>query len=319
MLSCGIGYLGYVIFQSKNIDSVKLVGNMQTVYVVGDEIDFEDAKLQVTYKNGKMKLIDLNSSAVDIDYFTTSIETHGEMNIVYKSEVLKIKYNVIQTGAYYLKNTETKKVVSVSSSATTLNSYNINNTIEMIDIRGGGLCSYYTKNSNNWYMFDGKYNQNDYFYTIEGDTIFVKLKNDSYSISVNYLSSGKMQLSSRKLTKISNSELVSKQEIKTFEHTEEMKNNQTVSNASVAYNLIGNDYVVFEVGDTINSYNSDLYLKVTYAQYNVDHQFRTVYVKIFDNMVARNFNTSKTISAQTQASLSYETKNNIALYYKVVR
>ena len=37
--SCGIGYLSYVIFQSKNIDSVKLVGELQTVYIVGDEIE----------------------------------------------------------------------------------------------------------------------------------------------------------------------------------------------------------------------------------------------------------------------------------------
>ena len=127
-----------------------------------------------------------------------------------------------------------------------------------------------------------------------------------------------MLLTSKKLTKIENTELVSKQEIKTFEYTEEMKTNQSVLDASVAYNLIGSNFVEFEVGETIDSHNSNIYLKVTYAQYNTTHQFRTVYVKIVDNMVARNLNTSKKLSTQTQASLTYETKSNIALFYKVV-
>lgn len=316
--SCGIGYLGYVIFQSKNIDSVKLVGNMQTVYIVGDEIDYEDAKLQVTYKNGKMKMISLDSSSVDIDYFSTSVETHGEMNIVYKSEVIKVPYNVIRKGAYYLKTIETKTVTSEISSNTVSNRYDINDSNEMIYIYGKGICNYYTRHSGGWYMIDGKYDQSNYNYSIVGDTVFIKLKNNSYSIKVDYLDNGKMLLTSKKLTKIENTELVSKQEIKTFEYTEEMKTNQSVLDASVAYNLIGSNFVEFEVGETIDSYDSNIYLKVTYAQYNTTHQFRTVYVKIVDNMVARNLNTTKKLSTQTQASLTYETKSNIALFYKVV-
>ena len=47
LCSCGVGYLGYLIFRSKNIDTVELVGNMQTLYVVGDEIDFEDANQEM--------------------------------------------------------------------------------------------------------------------------------------------------------------------------------------------------------------------------------------------------------------------------------
>ena len=108
LCSCGIAYVGYLIFRSKNIDKVELVGKIQTVYVVGDEIDYEDAKLKVTYKNGNIKMIDLDSKSVDIEYFSTSVETNAKMNILYKSETIEVEYNVLRKGAYYLNSSETK-------------------------------------------------------------------------------------------------------------------------------------------------------------------------------------------------------------------
>ena len=56
LCACGIGYLGYLIFMSKNIEKVELTGNIQTLYIVGDEIDFEDSKLKVTYKTRRRRI-----------------------------------------------------------------------------------------------------------------------------------------------------------------------------------------------------------------------------------------------------------------------
>ena len=60
LCACGLGYIGYVIFQAKNIETVEISGNMQTLYVVGEDLNFGDAKLKVTYKNGNIRMVDMN-------------------------------------------------------------------------------------------------------------------------------------------------------------------------------------------------------------------------------------------------------------------
>lgn len=316
LCAVGIGYLGYLIFRSKNIDSVELAGNIQTLYVVGDELDFEDAKLKVTYKNGNIRMVDLDSSSVEVTYFTTSVETHATMNIIYKSAVIPVEYNVIQKGAYYLKNYQLVSVKSAGSANTTNKSYSVSNTNEMIYIDVGGICKYYTRTSDGWTMIDGNYNSN-LRYSITADTLSVNLSNTSYEIKVDYLDSGKMNLVSEKKTKIGNTELVSSHETRTFQHTAEMKTTQSIGVVEVANNLLSNDTAIYSVGQSITEGSEKVYLKVTYLQYNDSHQFRNIYVQVESSMIARNFNTSKRNSTGTYASLSYAGFSNIALFYKV--
>lgn len=316
--SCGIGYLGYLIFQSKNIDKVELVGNIQTLYVVGDEIDYEDAKLKVTYKNGNIKMVDIDSSSVEIEFFSTSVETHGKMNILYKSAVLPIEYNVIQKGAYYLTDYKVNSLTSTGSLQTDSQSYDLDSTYEMVYIAGAGVCNYYTKELGEWYMVDGNYNKN-YSYSIAGDTMTVKLNNITYNIKVTYVDSGIMQLNSTILTTIENSALVTQEMHKTFEHTDAIKTTQTVISAEMCYDKLvsGKDYVTFKVGDTLENSGQRAYLKVTYGQYS-GGQFRTVYVKFANSMIIRNFDTSAKRPATTPALLTYAHIQNIQLQYEVI-
>ena len=316
LCSCGIGYLGYLIFRSKNIDTVELVGNIQTLYVVGDELDFEDAKLKVTYKNGNIRMVDLDSSSVEVTYFTTSVETHAKMNIIYKSAVIPVEFNVIQKGSYYLKNYSLVSVASANTSNKTNEAYTVSNTNEMIYIDAGGICKYYTKSANGWMMIDGNYNAS-LRYTITADTLSVNLSKTSYNIKVNYLDSGKMNLVSEKMTKIANTELVNSHETRVFEHTEEMKTTQSVGSVKVATNLLTNSTANYKVGQTISDCKTPVYLKVTYMQYNNGHQFRTIYVQVESSMISRNFVTSKKNTTGTNATLSYSGFNDIALFYKV--
>ena len=106
----GLGFLGYVVFRSKNIVSAHIDGQMQTLYLVNETTtpDFEDAKLKVTYKNGTAKYIDLKSKSVKINDFSTSIQTHGVMKITYKSQTIEVPYNVIKRGLYYMKSHQMK-------------------------------------------------------------------------------------------------------------------------------------------------------------------------------------------------------------------
>ena len=323
--SCGIIYLGYLIFKSKNIQSVELVGQMQTLYIVGDEIDYEDAKLKVTYKNGNIKMLDLDSSNVDILYFSTSVETHGKINIVYKSETIAVDYNVIQKGAYYLKDYKSKTYNPQEGRPNNYElieeQYDTSSTQEMIYLAGNGVCNYYNRDgSGPWYMTDGSYFV-DYNYSIVGDCLTVNVGKDmQYNIKVEYLESGKMLLNSVKSTTVEGApELIKQHEVKVFEHTEEMKTNQTIGSAVVDYSKLtsGNEYVSFLKGQTYEEASPNVFIKVIYRQYSNESPFRVVYIKIHQNMIIKNFDTSNYINSVTYATLSYGGLSDIALGYTV--
>lgn len=321
---CGIGYLGYLIFKSKNIDKVELVGSMQTLYIVGDELDCQDAKLKVTYKNGNIKMIDVASDSVEVMYFTTSVETHGKMDIVYKSEVISVEYNVIQKGAYYLTDYFAKEHVPENGKPNQIDiveeSYTIDTTKEMFYISGNGVVNYYEKDAGKWFMIDGAYDKT-YKYSIYGDTLTLTLGDDNYYITVDYLDSGKMTLVTEKLSGIENSKLITKQETKTFEHTNDMKTTQTVTDISVYYGKLsaGSSHVEFLKEETFESRNPDVYLAVVYKEYGANehgvmHQFRTVYVKIHESMITKNFNTANKIDSVTHATVTYAGKSTDMAY-----
>lgn len=327
---CGIGYLGYLIFRSKNIDKVELVGKIQTLYVIDDEIDFEDAELKVTYKNGNIKMVDLKSKMVD--YFSTSTEGHKTMNINYKSEVLKIDYNVIQTGAYYLDKQEIRIPNSDGTYDSTTYEYDIYQTPEMLYIDKAGSFRYYTRKSIGWTMADGNYDDR-YSYSIVGDTMKVEMADESYNIKVNYLENGIMQMVSDKSTTVEGSSLVSKQEIKTFVVTGEMKTNQVIfpnngtdDDGVQMYGVIGssdNPTIVFVQGERLKDLESKAYLKVVYSSYGVDpktgenHQFRTVYVELTDGMINDSYSTTDPITMPRSLEVVYEGRVT-TMHYKVV-
>ncbi|MBR7172352.1 MAG: bacterial Ig-like domain-containing protein [Clostridia bacterium] len=328
---CGIGYLGYLIFRSKNVDTVEIVGSIQTLYVVGDEIDFEDAKLKVTYKNGNIKMVNLKEKMVD--YFSTSTEGHKVMNINYKSEVLKVEYNVIQVGAYYLNYSETRlpKDSGVGFDSTP-KQYDIYQTPEMLYVGKAGYFRYYTRKSIGWTMADGNYDDR-YSYTIVGDTMKIKTAYESYDIKVNYLENGIMQMVSDKATKIEGSSLVSKQEIKHFVVTGEMKTNQEIlpnnENAEDGVKMYGTienpntSVVIFKEDERLKDLTSPVYLKVTYASYGIDlntggnHQFKTVYVELTDSMINGSYSTTDVFSTLRSLQVVYESRVT-TMHYKVV-
>ena len=105
-------------------------------------------------------MIDLDSSSVEIEYFSTSVTHHAKMNILYKSAVLPIEYNVIQKGAYYLTDYTVNSISSTGSLQTESQTYDLDTTFEMVYIAGAGVCNYYTKELGEWYMVDGNYNKN---------------------------------------------------------------------------------------------------------------------------------------------------------------
>ena len=108
----GVGFLGFTIFNKKNIDKVELEGTVQTLYLANtNEINkpnFQDASLKVSYKDGTVKYIPLKSADVTVTDFSTSIElTDGKMKINYKSNVISVNYSVIKNGFYYVSSVTT--------------------------------------------------------------------------------------------------------------------------------------------------------------------------------------------------------------------
>ena len=322
LCSCGIGYVGYLIFNSKNVDTVELVGNVQTLYIVGDEFDYEDAKLKVTYKNGNIKMINLNSKNVKIDYFTTSVETHGKMAIKYKAEILELEYNVIQKGAYFVNFHETKTLnSSLQLDAPDPESYDINSTKEMIYISNGGVLSYYKRLSNGkWSLADGKYDSR-YSYAIQGDTLTATINNEKFEMKAKYLESGDIVLENTKLQTIEGTNLVTKQDKRVYEFTPEVKSTQSIDGAEICYSIVDSSVkaVEFERGESFNDASQEFYIKVTYLQYSIDSQFRTVYVDISNNMVKTSYSTASPISKENQRTVQivYEGRS-IQLNYYVV-
>ena len=57
-LTAGVVFLGFVIFGATNVKDIELVGNMQQIYFVGDDINYGDAKLKVNYQDGSSKIIE---------------------------------------------------------------------------------------------------------------------------------------------------------------------------------------------------------------------------------------------------------------------
>ncbi len=311
----GVGILGYMIFSSRNIVSAEISGNIKTLYVVGDELSFGDAKLKVTYRNGNIKMVDLDSDTIDVAYFTTSVETHGTMEITYKSKVIKVDYNVIKKGYYYL----TQRTMNTI----TTGSYDLDNTPEMIYIGGRGTVKYYSKVSGKWYLHDGEYDKS-YKYSVSGDTMKLKLgsSDKELSITADYNDNGTMLLKSTFITRNTNDpDIVTSKEVKTYRHYN--TNEQTVNSVSVDYSKVsttnydGKSVLTFKVNDTFEtSNNKNLLIKVRYIDQDIDFPIREAYVYVCDEIIDEEVRTGNVISAPTIAYCFYEGKK-FNFYYIV--
>ena len=170
----GIGYAGYLIFNSKNIVKIEIEGTAQTLYLVDEAVspDFQDAKLKITYKSGDVKYVEMKNSYLTIHDFSTSIVRHGTMKITYKSQMITLDYDVINSGVYYLSSYTKTMVVGNNSSA----GYSINNTRNFYSLQPNGVLKYYNFNTanNKWYLYDGKY-ISSYKYEVVDDKIKIYL------------------------------------------------------------------------------------------------------------------------------------------------
>ena len=313
----GVGFLGYMIFGSRNIVSVEISGNIQTLYVVGDDLSFGDAKLKVTYKNGNMRLVDLDSDSVSVAYFTTSVETHGTMEITYKSKVLKVDYNVVKKGYHYLTQ---KRVNSV-----TTGTYSLSSTTEMIYVGDRGLIKYYTKSSGKWYMNDGEYDKS-YKYSIFGDTMTVSLGNDNKELSIkaDYNDNGTMVLKSTVITRDANDpDIVISKEEKAYHHYN--TNEQLVNTVAVDYSKVsttsysGKSVLTFKVGDVLeSSANKNLLLKVRYIDQDIHFPISEAYVYVCNEIIDDELRTGNVTSGGVNTAYCFYESKEFYFYYKVV-
>ncbi len=167
ILFCGVVYFGYLIYNSSSIASIEIVGDMQQVYFVGDNINYADAKLKLVYKNGSEKTIAMQGN-VEVSNFSTAGfgKYHGTMRIAYKSQTTEVDYVVIDRTAYKI---ESERKITNSTSTNIISSQK-----RIIEFKENGICNFYKVKSGKYFKNDGAYDQT-YNYKIVGDKILVGL------------------------------------------------------------------------------------------------------------------------------------------------
>lgn len=324
----GIGVGCYFIFRKNNVDSIEVVGDMQTIYFVNETTDvkFNQSKLKVTYKDGTSKLFDLSYDLVKVKNFSTSVANDGLMKIVYKSHEIDIKYQVVYSGLYYLKTIESSNVVGSSVNSSESNyvaglneSTGTDKTtaIEMIYFYSDGCCDYYTRTSSTsaWYMDDG-HCDNTFNYTIVGNKIIANLGAEKkYEITASFSSEGVLSLNNVECEYFDENHtdfLKSKTE-RTFAFYE-MKTERVVDTVSVSGHSSLSP-VQFEVSDTYESSGKKLVLKVDYKN---DNFLKTVYVRFHTSMLIekQGFNTNSVVISAIAARAFYKSVG-FNIYYVV--
>lgn len=327
ILACcfGIGYLGYVIFNTKNIESVELKGNVQTIYLVDGATapNFQDANLKVTYKSGKFDYIPLKNADISVTDFSTSIEASRNMKINYKSHIIEIPYSVIRNGLYYVGS---DNIISPGNEDVN-EIYSITETTEMFYLLPDGQFKYYTKTNGNWLLYDGKY-ITSYKYDIVDNGIRVYLGGDvAYTLTADS-SSGLMEVSASR-SEYNDQGMEVLRETKGLKYTG-MKTNAVVDSFELSYSegtYIDNSYFELFINETLADRRGDLFLKITYTtplvSYTTDGQteipiIQTVYVVVDDSMIPANgiFDTANVTNTNRQLTLWYESLS-FDLVYRV--
>lgn len=318
ILLCAIFVVfGVFIFKKSNIDSVEIVGDIQTIYFANTvtDVNFNDAELKISYKDGSVKMKKLTNKIVKISNFNTSVVNNGTMKISYKSHTIDVDYAVISSGLYYLSEQKTNtfngsSVTSNSSGALVAgvdkNNKDITTSIEMINFNLDGTCDYYTRASKNaiWYMDDGYFDKT-FYYSIVGNCINVQLgENNSYELKVKFSNDGDVSLESEKYDYLNSEEkFVKSITERSFKHYE-MKGNRTFSSNDISV-WTGGTELKFKKNSSFDTKNVDVFVRINYSN---DNFLKTVYVRFNESMFKTDaeFDTSVETLTTTRAVCIYD-------------
>lgn len=297
-----IAFFGVLIFKSSNVEAIEIVGDIQTIYFVdsSNEVNFNEAELKITYKDGTVKVKPLSTDLVDISFFSTSVENNGTMKISYKSQDIEVGYSVINKGLYYLsdKNVKTYDGSNITESnsgdlvaGVNANGEDITTSDEMIYFGDDGVCDYYYKDavngSSNWVLINGN-NNSDYYYKIIGNTINVHLGEERVlNLSASYSKYGTLTLNCiEKQYADSLNDFAKTKTTMSFKYYE-MKGNRTFNKVTVYCP----ETIRFAKNSKFSDSSLDIYLVVNYVN---DSFMKTVYVKFNETMfnTANEFDTS---------------------------
>lgn len=312
----GVGILGYVVFNSKNITAVEIEGQIQTLYMVDETTtpNYGEAKLKVTYKNGNAKFIDLTSKSVKVSDFSTSVGAHGNMKLTYKSYTLEVEYNVIKYGFYYVQESTVHS--GANSQTTGIDSIGKANKLFFLD--AGGALKYYWKGyENNWFLNDGVYDA-DYSYSVAGDSLTINYGKNTEILKADFVN-GDVVLSSVNDTVGSGGTVVTRT-VNKYACFSGYKTNIEINKITDLY-AVGETLNTFEKGKSIEftlgrnlkSDNKEIYFKAEYSYpiitYNdtsgkAQNMLGEVYVRLTDNMV--NFDTTDFRNTPATTCLFYE-------------
>ena len=329
-----ITFLGFFIFRTSNIESVEIVGDIQTIYFVDstNTVNFNESNLKVTYKDGSVKLKKLSYDLVSVKNFTTSVANDGTMKITYKSKTIDVNYSVIWTGLYFLteKTSHTysggEKITSTKSgpyvAGVTETNQDKTTSIEMINFNKDGSCDYYTRSSSTgkWYMDDGYFDKS-FYYTIEGNSIVANLgENKQYILKTHVTNDGELTLVTTENNYVDNQNVsfLKSSVDRTFEHYE-MKGNRTISSGDIevysgSQKVDYDSPIVLNKNSTFDATSFDLYLKVNYKN---DSFLKNVYVRFNPSMFSGlGISTAVVTPSGTSADFTYDGVN-VELIYSV--
>lgn len=309
---CGLFYVGYLIFGSLNVKEIEIMGQMQQIYFVGDDINFADAKLKVTYQNGNIKILDLKDN-VKVSLFSTSGhgKYYGTMKIAYKSQTTEVDYSVIERTSYIISS-EVKKT---SSQTITLS----NSMQRIIEFQKDGKCRYFEIINGKYYMHDGNYDSS-YNYEIVGDLILVKLNDKNYEIKTS-INGNELDIKAvSKYYSQTNPEIPNYIIETTFKTANLIKTNNTnekKTNLSLDYSKIkfsiessGLSDIILKIPNDKTIDDSGLCLKVDYDNGEI------YYVYVTKNMLNGNIN--KNYTNQSFNIEGYYQSRKFIIIYKIV-
>lgn len=310
-----IAFFSVTLIKSSNVEAIEIVGEIQTIYFVDstNDVNFNEAELKITYKDGTVKVKPLSAKLVDVSFFSTSVENNGTMKISYKSKEIDVGYSVISKGLYFLSGKTTKSyngttIDEINSgdlvAGVNANGVDITTSEEMIYFGDDGVCDYYYKanvnGSKNWVLING-YNNKDYYYKISGDTINVHLGEQRVlNMVANHPKQGSFTLDcvENKYAEGSNDFIKSKTSM-SFSYYN-MKGNRTFNTVSVYCP----ETISFAKNSKFSDSSLDIYLVVNYVN---DSFMKTVYVKFNETMfnTENEFNTSTVTSTKRKAKCHF--------------
>lgn len=324
-------FFGITLFKSANVETIEIVGDVQTVYFVNSSnaVNFNDADLKITYKDGTVKLKKLTKDLVKVKNFNTSVVNNGIMKITYKSNTIDVGYSVVFTGLYYLSDYERQSYDASSSSLVPKTSAtyicgvdsktNVDKTTtkEMIYFHSDGSCDYYSRTTSlsNWFMDDGYYNKS-FNYSIGGNNVYVNLGDEKRTFTTSFSNDGELSLVSVDKVYVdetsSDPEFLQSKTTRVFKHYE-MKNDRTFGTEDIS---VTPSDIRFKRNSEFSDSTQKIYIKVNYTN---DTFLSTVYVRFNETMFYDKFDTKFDTSLSETQTYKRCKYNGVffTLYYTV--